>query len=30
LLKKKAELGLPMHAALPADIAEEELKNWKV
>ena len=30
MLKKKDELGLPMHAPLPADIAEEELRNWNL
>jgi len=28
VLKKKAELGLPMHAPLPPDAAREEFKDW--
>ncbi len=30
MLKKKAELGLSMHAPLPADVAREELKDWRL
>ena len=29
MLKKKAELGLPLHAPLPPDSAREGLKDWR-